>query len=356
MQIFQVLNQWFRAIKVPGPLVPLCSFATVIFVILGVIYGVLHFLKVKGKISLAEKSFYLFVSPWIIGFLLFTLGPMLFSMYISFHDWELVREPVFIGLDNYRKMISDPLVAKSLSVTFRYTFMAVPLQVVLAFLIASLMNRKLKGIYVFRTIFYLPTLVQGVAQMVLFIWVFNPNVGLINSILKVFGIQGPGWFSDPNWSLPAVIIMSLWTVGGNMVIYLAGFQDISVSLYESAAVDGAKPIHKFLYITVPQMTPIIFFNMITAMIGAFQTFTQGYLVGGGVKNSLLFYSYYLYQNAFMWFKMGYGSALAWLLFAIILIFTLLVFRSSTAWVYYETEMSGKKKKKSKKREEKNDKI
>lgn len=345
MEFLKGINQIFAAIGVPETLIPLCTFILLAIVMLGIPAIVLTVLKAKHRINGATKSFYIFVTPWIIGFLVFTLGPMLFSVYMSLHDWELVSDPVWVGLDNYKNMISDPLVRKSLSVTFTYTFVAVPLQVICAFLIAALMNIKMKGIKVFRTIFYLPNLVQGVAQMVLFLWVFNPNIGLINSVLEKFGIEGPGWFNDPAWSLPAIIIMSLWTVGGNMIIYLAGFQDISQSLYEQASVDGAKTIHKFWYITVPQMTPIIFFNMITAMIGAFQTFTQGYLNNGGIKNSLLFYSYYLYENAFMWFKMGYASALAWLLFIIILIFTLLVFRSSSVWVYYETEMiTGRRKK------------
>ena len=352
MNIIQSLRELFLKIGVPESIVPVCTFALIIFLAVGVIYAILRLLLAIKKINSATKSFYLFVTPWILGFLIFTLGPMLYSLYISFHDWELVKAPTFSGFDNYSRMISDPLVRKSLSVTFTYTFIAVPLQVMLAFIIASLMNMKLEGIKIFRTIFYLPTLVQGVAQTVLFIWVFNPNVGIINSVLRIFGIEGPGWFSDPNWSLPAVIIMSLWTVGGSMIIYLAGFQDISVSLYEQASVDGARSVHKLLYITIPQMTPIIFFNMVTAMIGAFQTFTQGYLLGGGKNNSLLFYSYYLYENAFMWFKMGYASALAWLLFTIILIFTLLVFRSSSMWVYYETEMSGNRRKKIEKKNDK----
>lgn len=345
MEFLNILDGLFRNIGIPENFVSICSFAFVILLVLVIPVIVLTVLHRKHKINGATKNFYFFVMPWIIGFLLFTLGPMLFSIYISFHDWELVNDPTWVGLGNYAKMAKDPLVRKSLSVTFTYTFVAVPLQVICAFLIAALMNVKMKGIKVFRTIFYIPNLVQGVAQMMLFLWVFNPNVGLINSVLAKLGIEGPGWFNDPNWSLPAIIIMSLWTVGGNMVIYLAGFQDISQSLYEQASVDGAKTIHKFFYITVPQMTPIIFFNMITAMIGAFQTFTQGYLNAGGIKNSLLFYSYYLYENAFMWFKMGYGSALAWLLFVIIMFFTLLVFRSSSVWVYYETEMTSKRRKK-----------
>ena len=341
------INQFFQALGMSRQMASISCFLSIVAAFFFVMYVVLRVLYKKKKINAAEKSFYLFVSPWLFGFLVFTLGPMLYSFTMSFFDWELVTDPVFSGLKNYSKLISDKHVAKSLSVTFKYTFIAVPLQVVLAFLLAFLLNTKIRGINVFRTIFYLPNLISGVPQMVLFLWVFNPNIGLINSVLAVFGIEGPGWFSDPNWSLPAVILMSLWTVGGSMIVYLAGFQDISKSLYEQASIDGAPSVKQFFYITVPQMTPIIFFNMITAMIGAFQTFTQGYMVSGGIKDSVLFYAYYLYQNAFMWFKMGYGCALAWVLFVIIMIFTLLVFRSSDMWVYYENEMMPAKKKRKK---------
>lgn len=342
------INQFYQSLGMNKGFASIITFLSIVAAFYVVMFGILKVLSKKKKIDSATKNFYLFVSPWLFGFLVFTLGPMLYSLTMSFFDWELVNDPVFAGGKNYAKLVSDKHVAKALSVTFKYTFIAVPLQVVLAFMLAFLLNTKLKGINVFRTIFYLPNLIQGVPQMVLFLWVFNPNIGLLNSVLKVFGIQGPGWFSDPNWSLPAVIIMSLWTVGGNMIIYLAGFQDISKSLYEQASIDGATEVKKFLNITVPQMTPIIFFNMITAMIGAFQTFTQGYMVAGGIKDSVLFYAYYLYQNAFMWFKMGYGCALAWVLFIIIMIFTMLVFRSSDMWVYYETEMASSKKPKKKK--------
>lgn len=342
------IKKALETLGVPSSVAPITSFLLITAVFFAVMYAILTVLWKKKKIDAATRSFYLFVCPWIFGFLLFTLGPMVYSFAMSFFDWELVSDPVFKGIGNYQKLVSDPYVAKSLAVTFKYTFIAVPLQVVLGFLLAFLMNTKLRSINLFRTIFYLPTLVQGVPQMVLFLWIFNPNIGLLNSVLRVFGVEGPGWFTDPNWSLPAVVIMSLWTIGGNMIIYLAGFGDISASLYEAAAIDGAGSVQKFLHITIPQMTPIIFFNMITAMIGAFQTFTQGYMLNGGVKNSVLFYSYYLYENAFMWFKMGYGCSLAWVLFVIILFFTLLVFRSSDMWVFYETEMSAGKKKKKKK--------
>jgi multiple sugar transport system permease protein len=245
-----------------------------------------------------------------------------------------------VGFANYAAAVQDPTLYKALTVTFYYAVVGVPLQLALSFLVAVLMNHKLPGIYVFRTIYYLPSLVTGVAQIVLFIRVFNPQYGLLNTGLATVGIQGPGWLNDPNWAMPAIILMSLWTVGGNMVIYLAGLQDVPRSLYEAAALDGAGRLAQFWHVTIPQMSPIIFFNLITGTIGALQIFTQGYLTDSGPQNSLLFYVYYLYQNAFVYFHMGYGSALAWILFAIIMVLTALMFRSSALWVYYETEQFG----------------
>ncbi|MBW7453904.1 carbohydrate ABC transporter permease [Paenibacillus sepulcri] len=341
--IIERIYNFYETLGLPAALLPLLPFLTIIAVLYAVIIIIARILVRKKVIHNKTASFYLFVSIWIIGFLLFTLGPMIFSFYISFTKWEVVSSPQWTGLDNYRMLFKDTMFYKALSVTFYYTLVSVPLQVALSFAIAMLMNLKLRGIYLFRTIYYLPTLIQGVAQMVLFIWIFNPNVGLMNSILGLFGITGPGWFSSPNWSMPAVIIMSLWTVGGNMIIYLAGLSDIPKSLYEQAEIDGATTMRKVWHVTLPQISPILFFNTVTSMIGAFQTFTQGFMISGGPDNSLLFYAYYLYQNAFMWFKMGYGSALAWVLFVIILLFTALVFRSSAIWVYYETEQNGGRK-------------
>ncbi|WP_256992758.1 sugar ABC transporter permease [Paenibacillus sp. SSG-1] len=341
--LIELIYNFFQGKGVPAALLPLLPFLTVMAVVYALLFLFTRLLVRKKVIHMETASFYMFVSVWIIGFLLFTLGPMVFSFYISFTQWEVVSDPVWAGADNYRMLFKDTMFYKSLAVTFYYTLVSVPLQVVLSFGIALLMNLKLRGIYLFRTIYYLPTLVQGVAQMVLFIWIFNPNVGLINSVLRFAGIHGPAWLSDPHWSMPAIILMSLWTVGGNMIIYLAGLSDIPQSLYEQAEIDGATVLRRMWHVTLPQISPILFFNAVTSMIGAFQTFTQGFLVNGGPDNSLLFYAYYLYQNAFMWFKMGYGSALAWVLFVIILLFTLLVFRSSAIWVYYENEVGGRKR-------------
>lgn len=347
--MIESIYRFYEGMGMPAALLPLLPFLTIIAVLVAALIAAARLLVRRRIVHEKTASFYLFISPWVIGFLLFTVGPMIYSFYISFTKWELVSDPKWVGVDNYRMLFRDTLFYKSLVVTFYYTLVSVPLQVVLSFAIAMLMNMKLRGIYLFRTIYYLPTLVQGVAQMVLFMWIFNPNVGLVNSALGLFGIEGPRWFSSPAWSMPAVIIMSLWTVGGNMIIYLAGLSDIPKSLYEQADIDGATSARKMWHVTLPQISPILFFNAVTGMIGAFQTFTQGLMNDGGPNNSLLFYTYYLYQNAFRWFKMGYGSALAWVLFVIILLFTALVFRSSSLWVFYETEQFGGRKRRGRKK-------
>lgn len=319
-------------------LVPLMPFVLGMALLYVVIFGARFFLVRAGVIRWRTGSFYLFVSPWLIGFVLFTLGPMLYSIYLSLTTWNLTSPPEWVGLKNYVDAASDMRLRQALSITFAFSLVSVPLNVVLSFLVSLLMNVKLRGIYFFRTFFYLPLLVSGVAQAVLFSRIFDPNTGVINTFLRVFGIEGPLWLLDPNWALTAVIIMTLWTVGGNMIIYLAGLQDIPPYLYEAAEIDGATIMQKFRYITVPQMTPILFFNVITGVIGALQTFTPGYIFGkGGPGNSLLFYVYYLYSNAFNYFKMGYGSALAWILFVIVMVLTLIIFRTSRSWVYYETD-------------------
>lgn len=282
--------------------------------------------------------FYLFVTPALLGLLIFTLGPMVASFYFSFCDYEIVRAPVWVGLANYHKMFFvDRLPLKSLGVTAYYSFVGVPIRLVAQFLIALLLNRALFGRSLFRTILYLPSIVSGVALSLLWVWLLNPEFGLVNYLLwEVFRIQGPRWLSSPDWVIPALIVMSMWGIGGGIVICLAGLQGISEELYEAAELDGANGLQKMLHITVPHMTPVLFFNLVMGIIGSFQVFTQGYVMtGGGPSNASLFYVLYLYWNAFNYFRMGYASALAWVLFAIILAMTGLIFRSSSAWVYYE---------------------
>lgn len=283
--------------------------------------------------------FYLLASPWILGFIVFTAGPMIASAYLSLTRWDLFGSPQFIGLDNFRKLLEDPLVRQSLKVTLTYAAMSLPLSLLGSMLLAMLLNQAVRGMRWFRTIFYLPSVVSGVAVLVLWMWIFNPEMGLANRMLALIGIQGPKWLADPNWALPSMVVMSLWGIGGGMVIYLAGLQGIPRHLYEAAEIDGASGWRQFWHITLPMLSPTIFFNLVMGIIGTFQTFGQAYVMTqGGPANSTLFYGYYLYKTAFMDFKMGYASALAWLLFVIIMALTMLVIRSSSAWVYYEGEV------------------
>ncbi|AZR73252.1 ABC transporter permease [Anoxybacter fermentans] len=286
---------------------------------------------------------YLFILPWILGFLIFTVFPMGYSIWLSFTKWNLFTPPRWVGFDNYVKLLTeDPKFWQSLKVTTIYSIFSIPLGILGSLSVALLLNQKFKGVYIFRTIYYLPAVVSGVAVSLLWKWIFSPDFGLINFVLSKFGITGPGWLSDPAWTLPAYIIMSLWGVGGGMVIYLAGLNDIPVQLYEAAEIDGANRWQKFIKITLPMLSPVIFFNLIMGIIGAFQTFTQAYIMGGA-GNAGLFYVLYLFQNAFSDFKMGYASAQAWILFLIILVLTLLVFKSSDAWVFYQGAFNENKK-------------
>ncbi len=288
-------------------------------------------------------SGYLFVSPWLLGFFGLTLGPMLFSLYLGFTRWNF-HEPMntmkFIGLHNYKQIIfHDPLFWKALYNTTYYSIFAIPTGILFALFLALLLNQKLRGIALFRTIFYIPGLVAGVATVVLWQWILNPEFGILNGLLKMIGIHGPAWLYDPVWTKPALILMHLWGVGTTMLIFLAGLQNIPTHLYEVADLDGASGWQKFLHVTLPMLTPTMFFNLVMAIIGAFQVFTVVYILAedGGVGNSLLFYVLYLYRKAFVEFQMGYASALAWILFLILFALTLLIFRSSSLWVYYEGE-------------------
>ncbi|HWI65904.1 MAG TPA: sugar ABC transporter permease, partial [Symbiobacteriaceae bacterium] len=232
----------------------------------------------------------------------------------------------------------DPLFWQSLKVTGRYALWRVPAALAAALGIAIMMNQNVKGIRWFRTIFYLPNVVSGVAVAVLWMWVFNKDYGILNTFLSWFGIQGPGWLQDPGWSLASMTIMSMWTVGGMAIIFLAGLKNVPGYLYEAAEIDGAGTWTKFFRITLPQLSPTIFYNLVMCVVGAFQTFTEAYVMtNGGPMNSTLFYNFYLYQNAFRNFKMGYASAMAWFLFIVIGLMSLLVIKSSALWVYYEGE-------------------
>lgn len=294
----------------------------------------------KRGLSLGRREAvwaYLLISPWIVGFLVFTLGPMVASLFFSLTDYDIVNRLHFLGADNYAKIFAgDPLFWHSLRITLTYAVVAVPLGLVFGFILAFMLNAKIAGVSVWRTVYYVPSVLAGVATAILWSSLFNPRFGIINWILSWFGVKGPGWLSSPSWALPALIVMSLWGVGGGMIIYLAGLQGIPTTLYDAAMVDGANAWHKLRHVTLPMMTPIIFYNLVMGVIGTFQYFTNAYVMtSGGPAQATLFYNLYLYNNAFRYMKMGYASALAWILFVIVLALTILILRSSAAWVYYE---------------------
>lgn len=294
------------------------------------------FEKWQTPASREALTFYFCVSPWVLGFVLFTAGPMIASVWFGLTDWNFISPPSFIGVGNYVELINDPLFVKSLANTAYYTFASVPLGLIGGLLVALLMNQNLPGITVFRTIYYLPSVVSGVAVAMLWKWIFDPNYGMLNETLKLVGIRGPQWIYSMQWVIPSFVIMSLWGVGGAMIIYLAGLQGVPTELYEAASLDGAGPWRKLWTITIPMISPVIFFNLIMGVIGSFQIFTSSLIMTqGGPNNASLFYVLYLYRNAFDYFDAGYASSLAWVLFIIIILFTFLTFRSSALWVYYE---------------------
>jgi multiple sugar transport system permease protein len=297
----------------------------------------------RRRLSLRTReaiTFYLCIAPWLLGFLFFYLGPMVASFGFSLTRWDLLTPPEFIGLDNYVRMFTrDPLFWKSLKITTIYTSSYVTLDLILALVLALLLNQRIRGIGVFRTIYYLPSVLAGVAYVVMWMWMFNPQAGLINTLLSYAGIQGPRWLQSPQWALPALIIMGLWSVGRSMVIYLAGLQDIPAVLYEAAKIDGASRWQEFWKITLPLLTPAILFNLVFGIIMTFQSFTNVYVAtNGGPLNSTLFYVVYLYRKAFEHLSMGYASAMAWILLLIVLACTLLIFRTSGRWVFYRGEL------------------
>jgi multiple sugar transport system permease protein len=305
-----------------------------------------------SRLSLARREAlwaYAFIAPWILGFLIFTVGPMLASLFFSFTDYDVVSAPSWVGLKNYTSLVHDELFWHSLSVTFKYAVIALPLGLVFSYMVAFLLNQKIRGINVWRTVYFLPSVIAGVAVALLWSRIFDPRSGILNPFLAQLGIKGPGWFSDPDWAVPALVIMSLWGVGGNIIIYLAGLQGVPTDLYDAAKVDGATAWQRFRYVTLPMTTPVIFYNLVLGLIGTFQYFTEVYVISsgnsaggglGGPARATLFYNIYLYQNAFRYFHMGYASTMAWVLFIIVLGFTLLIFRSSEAWVYYEGRLKG----------------
>lgn len=282
---------------------------------------------------------FLFIAPWIFGFLVFTAGPMIASLVLSFTDWSILGSASWVGTHNYTALVKDPLFWTTIRVTFIFGVISVPLDVLASLLLALLLNQRFRGRAVFRALFYLPELVPSVATSVLWIWSYNTQFGIFNYLLGRLGIPPIPWLEDPRWVIPSFIILSLWTSGGSrMIIFLAGLQTVPRDLLEAAHLDGANAWARFRHVTLPMMSPVLFFNLILTTIGAFQVFTSAYVMtNGGPANASLFYVLYLYRNAFQYMQMGYASALAWVLFLILLVFTLLQFRIMRDWIYYEGE-------------------
>jgi multiple sugar transport system permease protein len=277
-----------------------------------------------------------FTSPWIIGFLVFVVFPIVASLYFSFTDYDVIRTPRFVGLRNYTRLIQDdPLFWTVLYNTAYYVLIGIPGGVLVGFLLATLLNREMRFRPLMRTVFFLPSIVPQVASALLWLWIFAPQYGLLNSYFQLVGQTSIPWLSDPSIAKLSLILIHLWSSGGVMVIFLAALQDVPRQLYEAARVDGASWLHELWHITVPMVTPAILFNLITGLIFGFQYFTFAWLLtGGGPVNSTEFYSMYLYRNAFVFFKMGYASAMAWILFVVVVLCTVLLFRSSARWAYY----------------------
>jgi len=282
------------------------------------------------------RSALLFASPWVIGFCVFLAYPLLASIYYSFCDYSVLRPPVWIGLRNYTNLFQDEVFYKTLSNTALYAIFALPLGMLVATGLALLLNTKVRGLAVYRTIFFLPSLVPMVSLAVLWLWLFNGENGLVNIGLGFLGIKGPNWLSDPEWSKPALILLSLWGTGNAMVIYLAGLQDVPVQLYEAADLDGASPWAKVRNVTIPMISPVILFNLIMGIIGTLQVFTVPYVMfpGGSPARSTYFYTMYLFDNAFRYQKMGYACAMGWIMFVIILVLTMISLRLSEKHVHY----------------------
>ncbi len=278
----------------------------------------------------------LFISPWIIHFLWLNLYPFLASLYFSMTRYTVIAPPKWVGLDNYITLLTDdPRFWTSLYNTVYFTVFSVSLGSIFAIAMAMLLNMKVRGLSVYRTIYYLPSITPLVATAIIWIWLLNPQAGIINHILRTLGLPAPSWLGDPKWAKPALILMSIWGVGGAIVIYLAGLQDVPRELLEAASLDGANWWQQTWHVTLPLLSPVIFFNVVVGLIGSFQYFTQAYVMTlGGPADATLFYSLYLYLSAFQFFKMGYASAMAWILFWVIMACTLLIFRTSARWVYY----------------------
>ncbi len=293
----------------------------------------------RNRLSLATRRTiegYLFASPWILGFFIFTLGPFIISFWISLNRWDILTPMRYIGFQNYSNLFKDPLFWKSLSVTVLYFFLSVPAQLLLALLLALLLSKNNFVNYFFRGVFFLPYIVSGIATAILWRWMYNPEFGLINFLLSQFGIQGPSWLTSVDWALPAIAITGIWGLGSTMLIYLAAIQSVPDHLYEAAEIDGATRWAKLRFVTLPMMSSAIFFTLVIGIITSFQVFSQAFaMTQGGPQNATMFYVFNLYRQAFVQFKMGYASAMAWVLFLIVMAITLIQFKLADRWVYYE---------------------
>lgn len=306
----------------------------------------------EKKFTLIRKRVpYLFILPWIIGYIAFTLGPLAFSLVMSLFDWPIAGEAKFIGMANFTKMFTaDPQFYNSLIITFKFALIFVPLNLGAALILALLITQPIKGMKFFRTIFYLPAVVSGVAVSIIWGWMFNTEYGVFNYLLSFLGLEEPGWLIDPKWAIVAIVIASAWGVGTMMLIFYTDIKSIPHEMYEAAAIDGAGPIRQFISITIPTITPTILFNVITSVIAALQQLTLVLLLtGGGPLKSTYFYGLFVYNNAFKHHELGYASANAWFMFIIIMLFTLIIFKSSSAWVFYEAEVKKEKKRKKEKK-------
>jgi multiple sugar transport system permease protein len=302
----------------------------------------------KSKIPLTPtekreaRLFYILISPWLIGLIVFTGIPLVWSLYLSFTKWDVLTPPEFIGIENYADMLSDKDFYQSLKVTTIYSVVSVPVRLMIALGLAMLLNSATRAVGYFRTAFYLPAVVASVAVAVIWRWLFNPRFGPINGFLGVIGIEGPAWLNDPDFALAALIIMSFWGVGGEMLIFFAGLKGIPDQLYEAAEIDGANKFRKFWDITIPMLSPTIFFNLVMSVIGSFQTFDSAFVIStasardlGSPAGSTLFYVLNVYRQGFSRLNMGYATALAWVLLVLLFIVTYLINRSSQSWVYNE---------------------
>jgi multiple sugar transport system permease protein len=290
----------------------------------------------RRRILVENLQGWLFALPWLLGLLLFFVVPMVWSIGLSLTTYNVADSPRFIGLGNYAELIADPLIWHSLRVTTVYALISVPLTLILGLGLALLLNQQVRGLAVWRTIYYLPAVISGVAVALLWEWLFNGRFGLINYLLELVGINGPNWLADPNTALVAFVMVQVWAVGGTMLINLAALQGVPTQLYEAASIDGANAWHRFRHITVPSISPVIFYNLIIGLIAALQSFTLFFIMTqGGPNNATLTFMLYLYKMAFQNLRMGYASAMAWLLFLYLALLTALIFKSSSRWVFYE---------------------